>query len=77
MDMVTSSVEHGMLTPIKSIGLLSKKLSQKLYGTSKGKDAELIYYTSQLLLSDVKLLLDRKQLDKNRFLTNLDRHPVN
>ena len=37
----------------------------------------LVYSTSELLLSEVKLLLDRSMLDNNKFQPNLDFHPVN
>jgi hypothetical protein len=77
MDIVTSSVTHNMITPLKSMALLSRNLSQTLAGTTAGKDTELIYSTSQLLLSEVKLLLDRSQLEHDRFFATLDQHPIN
>jgi K+-sensing histidine kinase KdpD len=78
MDLVTSSVTHDMLTPLKSVSCLSKRLSQKLiYESQSQKDSALIYSTTQLLLSEVNLLLDRSMLDKNKFRPSLDKHPVN
>jgi hypothetical protein len=52
-----------MITPLKSISLLSKKLDRKLKA-QEAKDATLIFSTSQLLLSEVMLLLDRNQLER-------------
>jgi len=36
-------------------------------GVDNKKDATLVFSTSQLLLSEVMLLLDRNQLDGDRF----------
>jgi len=66
-----------MITPLKSISLLSKKVSQQIAGSSNKKDVELIYTTSQIILGEVLLLLDRKQLDINRFVPSLSGHSVN
>jgi len=78
MDMVTSSVTHDMVTPLKSVSCLSRRLSHKLLkGSQLQKDSMLIYSTSQLLLSEVKLLLDRSMLEKNKFLPSLDYYRVN
>lgn len=66
-ELVTSSVTHEMITPLKSISFLSKRLGETLKSQIGQKDAILIYNTSQILLSEVKLLLDRNMLDNNRF----------
>ncbi len=75
--MVTSSVTHDMITPLRSVSCLSKRLCDTLDGTKGQKDALLIYNTSQILLSQVKLLLDKNLLDNNRFRPSLDDHAVN
>lgn len=75
--MVTSSVTHDMITPLRSVSCLSKRLSETLENTNGHKDALLIYNTSQILLSQVKLLLDKNLLDNNRFMPSLDDHPIN
>jgi len=49
-----------MIAPLKSIAFLSKQLSQQIVNPSNKKDAELIYTTSQIILGEVLLLLDRK-----------------
>lgn len=65
-----------MITPLKSISLLSKSIAQQT-SLDNTKDATLVYSTSQLLLSEVMLLLDRNQLDKSRFQPNLTSISVN
>ena len=60
MEMTTQSVTHNMIAPLKSIAHLSKSLSYHIVNPSNKKDAELIYTTSQIILGEVLLLLDRK-----------------
>jgi signal transduction histidine kinase len=76
IDAVTATVAHNMITPLKSISLLARNIVQKT-SLDNTKDATLVYSTSQLLLSEVMLLLDRNQLDKNRFKPNLTTLSVN
>lgn len=45
--------------------------------SSDRKDSELIYSTSQIILGEVKLLLDQKQMDINRFQPIFEGHSVN
>jgi len=45
--------------------------------SSDRKDSELIYSTSQIILVEVKLLLDQKQMDINRFQPIFEGHSVN
>jgi hypothetical protein len=65
-----------MITPLKSISLLAKKIAQNR-GLDNIEDANLVYSTSQLLLAEVMLLLDRNQLQKERFKPNLTSLSVN
>jgi signal transduction histidine kinase len=69
IDAVTANVAHNMITPLKSISLLSRNIAQNK-GFDYEKDATLVYSTSQLLLSEVMLLLDRNKLEKDRFKPN-------
>ncbi len=41
------------------------------------KNLLLIYSTTQLILSGVKLLLDKRMLEKNNFTPNMGFHSVN
>ena len=77
MEMVTCSVTHEMITPLMSVSLLANKLSEDIVNKDQNKDARLIFSTTNILLSEVKLLLDRSQLNAGRFKANLDKHPVN
>jgi hypothetical protein len=65
-----------MITPLKSISLLSRNITQNM-GHDDNKDATLVFSTSKLLLSEVMLLLDRNQLDKDRFQPNFASLSVN
>jgi signal transduction histidine kinase len=76
IDAVTANVAHNMITPLKSISLLSQNIAVNK-GSNHSKDATLVYSTSQLLLSEVMLLLDRNQLDKERFQPNFQSLSVN
>jgi len=55
-----------MTTPLKSIGLLSRKIAHNKSSDNE-KEATLVFTTSQLLLAEVMLLLDKNKLDKDRF----------
>jgi K+-sensing histidine kinase KdpD len=76
-EMVTSSVTHNMITPLKSISSLSKRIYESLCFTSGRKDSLKIYNNSQILLSEVKLLLDKNLLDNKKFQSIFSGHPVN
>lgn len=76
IDTVTATVAHNMITPLKSISLLSRNMAQNL-GLKSNKDVILVFSTSQLLLSDVMLLLDRNKLDKDIFKPNFTSLSVN
>jgi signal transduction histidine kinase len=76
IDAVTATVAHNMITPLKSISLLSRNIAQDM-GFDNRKDAALVFSTSQLLLSEVMLLLDRNQLEKDRFQPNFTSLSVN
>ena len=66
IDAVTATIAHNMITPLKSVSLLSRNIASNI-GLDNRKDATLVYFTSQLLLSEVMLLLDKNQLDRDRF----------
>jgi len=66
IDAVTATIAHNMITPLKSVSLLSRNIASNI-GFDNRKDATLVYFTSQLLLSEVRLLLDKNQLDRDRF----------
>jgi signal transduction histidine kinase len=77
LTMLTSSVTHEMITPLKCIIQFALSVLQKTSDPSKRKDLELVLMTAQLLLSQVKLLLDRNMLEKGIFTSNLEMLPFN
>lgn len=66
-----------MITPLKSISCISKRLYESLRLTGGRKDALQIYNKSQILLSEVKLLLDKNLLDNTKFQPIVSNYLVN
>ena len=59
VSLLSSSVSHEMVTPLKCIISFATSLKSDLKHLKQPKkQAELIYVTAKLLLSEVKLLLD-------------------
>jgi signal transduction histidine kinase len=77
LTLLTSSVTHEMITPLRCIIQFTLNVLKSTTDPAKKKELELILSTSQLLLSQVKLLLDRNMLEKNIFVPNLEMHPFN
>ena len=66
LNQYTASVTHEMITPLKCIVQFGSTLL-KSKDVKVVKEAELIVSTAQLLLSEVKLVLDKNMLDNNMF----------
>lgn len=77
LTLLTSSVTHEMITPLKCIIQFTLSVLQKTSDAAKRKELELVLMTAQLLLSQVKLLLDRNMLEKGIFTSNLEMLPFN
>ena len=77
LTLLTSSVTHELITPLKCIIQFTVSVLQRTNDPEKRKDLELVLMTAQLLLSQVKLLLDRNMLDKGIFTSNLEMLPFN
>lgn len=77
LDLTTSSVKHEMITPLRAVSFLSQKLSNTLKEPSQQRCALQIYSTTQIILSHVKLLLDKSMLDRDSFQPTLDKYPIN
>ena len=71
LTLLTSSVTHELITPLKCIIQFTLSVLQRT------NDLELVLMTAQLLLSQVKLLLDRNMLEKGIFTSNLEMLPFN
>ena len=61
--MLQTSVSHELLTPIKCIGAFSLELANQVANGKLKSKAKLVHSTSMLLLSQVKVLLDKSMLD--------------
>ena len=58
LTLLTSSVTHELITPLKCIIQFTLSVLQKTSDPGKRKDLKLVLMTAQLLLSQVKLLLE-------------------
>ena len=77
LTLLTSSVTHEMITPLRCIIQFAHNVLKLTTDPKQRKELELILSTSQLLLSQVKLLLDRNMLERNIFQPSLAVHPLN
>ncbi len=66
LSLLTSSVTHEMLTPLKCIIQLGTTLL-KSADLNVVQEAELIISTANLLLSQVNQILDKNMLENNNF----------
>ena len=67
LTLLTSSVTHEMITPLRCIIQFTHNVLKQTPDLKQRKELQLILSTSQLLLSQVKLLLDRNMLERNIF----------
>ena len=77
LSLLTSSVTHEMLTPLKCIIEFAHMLIKELQNSPLRRIAELVLSTSKLLLSEVKTLLDKIMIEKNLFVPELGIHSLN
>ena len=62
-SLMTASVSHELLTPLKCISSFGNELSTLITHVKLKYKAELIVSTSNLVISQVKFLLDKNLLD--------------
>ncbi len=77
LSLLTASVSHEMLTPLKCIIEFALSLMNELNKSPQRYTAELILSTSKLLLSQVKMLLDKNLLDNDHFVPCLAAYDLN
>lgn len=77
LSLFHSSVSHEMVTPLKCIISFAKTLEKELTFSPRHKDAQMIQLTANLLLSEVKMSLDRSLLENNRFVPDYTNCPIN
>ena len=67
LHLLTSSVSHELMTPIRCMISFGQELFQSLTSEKKCRKAFMIVNTGKLLLSQVKMLLDRGMLENGHF----------
>lgn len=77
LSLLTSSVSHEMVTPLRCIISFANNLQDELKHSERRKDAELILVTSKLLLQQVKLLLDQSMIENEMFVPQYEEMPLN
>lgn len=77
VQLLSSSVTHEMVTPLKCIISFATSLQKELKHSAKCREAELIYVTAKLLLSQVKSLLDKNMIKNEIFTLQYQHVPVN
>ena len=77
VELMTSSYSHETITPLKCIVNLSQKLQKVLKHSEDRRDAEYIYITAKLILSQVKMLLDSNMLKNDLFTLSNEEVPIN
>jgi signal transduction histidine kinase len=77
VEFMTSSITHETITPLKCIVSFSQKLQKVLKHSDARRDAEYIYITAKLILSQVKMLLDRNMLKNDLFTLSNEDVPIN
>lgn len=75
LHMLTSSVTHEMMTPLKCMIEFSKTSQSKF--KKNNKEAKLITTTCKLMLAQVQLLLDKNKLEHHFFQADLEMHRLN
>ena len=74
---LTSNITHEMLTPLKCIMSFSKSLQKELKHSDRRQEAELIFVTAKLILSQTKMLLDRDMIVNDMFTLANEVVPIN
>ena len=77
LHMLASSVTHEMVTPLKCMISFAATVQKELKNSPKREEADLIVTTAKLLLSQVKLMLDKNMIENDIFLPNLELAPLN
>ena len=77
IELMTSSITHETITPLKCIVSFSQSLQRELKHSDARRDAEYIYITVKLILSQVKMLLDKNMLKNGLFALSNEDVPIN
>ena len=77
IEFLTSNITHETITPLKCIINFSQSLQNVLKHSDARREAEFIYVTAKLILSQVKMLLDRNMLANDLFTLSNEDVPIN
>jgi hypothetical protein len=64
LALLQAGFSHEFITPIKSISTFAQELMLLIQNTDLKYKAELIFQTSQMLHSQVKIMLDKSMIDQ-------------
>jgi hypothetical protein len=64
LALLQAGFSHEFITPIKSISTFAQELMLLIQNTDLKYKAELIFQTSQMLHSQVKIMLDKNMIDQ-------------
>jgi hypothetical protein len=67
LALLQAGFSHEFITPIKSISTFAQELMLLIQNTDLKYKAELIFQTSQMLHSQVKIMLDKSMIDQQAF----------
>jgi hypothetical protein len=77
LELVASCITKEVIVPLKGMTQILLKLMTTVKSSSQIKDIKMIFVTTQLLLAQVSLWMDKADLEKNRFLPNFKTYPIN
>lgn len=76
LSLLTASVSHELIAPLKCIGSFSVDLIAQIPDPKTRYKVELIFSTSNMLLAQVKFLLDKNLLEKKLFVPHFEKHSL-
>ena len=71
LNLLTSTMSHELLTPISCIISLAQSANKQSNESSIITKAALIMNTGKLVLSQIKMLLDKSLIENSQFILNL------
>jgi len=67
LNLLTSSVSHELMTPIRCINSFATDLMYDLRDAKSRSKAQSIFSTGKLLLAQIKMLLDKSLMENGKF----------
>ena len=72
LNLMTSSISHELMTPIRCIITFAEELLKKLRKGNSHHNASMIRNTGKLLLTQIKMLLDRGLMESGQFVPQIE-----